>query len=173
MVTKKDLIIVALATFCLTATLFTIIPTRSLSPSGTYDPWVDTNDDGAIDIYDALILASRFNTNGTAIDKTALLYQVNDTFTDLLSKIDSLNASMYDLNSTLISRLNYLESRMNEMNATIAELQYSNILLNASISEQQSRIDSLVNAMNHSLTQVWQSNWITTEHWNQHNHFPI
>jgi len=65
MVTRKDLIIAVLATFCLTATLFMIIPTKSnpgISPQ--YDPWVDINDDGTIDIFDAINLAGTFGTSG-------------------------------------------------------------------------------------------------------------
>jgi len=47
MVTKKDLIIAIVGTFCLTSTLFTMmIPTRSQTSNGTYDPWYDLNDDG-------------------------------------------------------------------------------------------------------------------------------
>lgn len=37
---KKDLFIVALATFFLTAVLFVILPTRSAGP---YDPWADVS----------------------------------------------------------------------------------------------------------------------------------
>jgi hypothetical protein len=69
MVKKKDLAIVALATFCLTATLFMIKPIGSQSsptesPIGTYDPWVDYNADGNVDIYDAITLAHHCNTPG-------------------------------------------------------------------------------------------------------------
>jgi hypothetical protein len=69
MVNKKDLILVALATFCLTATLFMVKPTGSqsqvgLSPRNTYDSWVDLNDNGEIDIYDAILFAQHFGTSG-------------------------------------------------------------------------------------------------------------
>jgi hypothetical protein len=69
MVNKKDLVIVALATFCLTATLFMVKPIGSqsqvgLSPAGTYDSWVDLNDDGIIDIYDAILFSNHFDTTG-------------------------------------------------------------------------------------------------------------
>ena len=60
MVTKKDLIIAVLATFCLTATLFMIIPTRSQE----YDPWLDTNDDGIIDIEEIYKAALAYGTMG-------------------------------------------------------------------------------------------------------------
>jgi len=62
LVMKKDLVIAVLATFCLTATLLMIIPTRS-SPS-EYDPWVDINDDGKINIADIFYAAKAFGTSG-------------------------------------------------------------------------------------------------------------
>jgi hypothetical protein len=64
MVNKKDLIIVSLATFCLTATLFMILPTKSNPGIGEYDPWNDLNSDGAVDIYDAINLAGTYGTSG-------------------------------------------------------------------------------------------------------------
>jgi hypothetical protein len=64
MTNKRDLIIAVLATFCLTVTLFLAIPTRSQSPSGTYDSLVDLNHDGQINILDAIILAGHFGTAG-------------------------------------------------------------------------------------------------------------
>lgn len=86
MVNKKDLVVVALATFCLTSTLFIITSSRSLSPSGVYDPMVDLNDDGQIDILDAIILAGHFGTSGTPITKNALrtirFYTPNETVSE-------------------------------------------------------------------------------------------
>jgi hypothetical protein len=62
---RRDLIIVALATFCLTATLFMVRTTLSNSSAlGEYDAWNDLNSDGAIDIFDAITLASVFGTSG-------------------------------------------------------------------------------------------------------------
>jgi hypothetical protein len=62
MVTKKDLIVVALATFCLTATLFLIVPTKS--QNSRYNPWLDTNDDGLINIVDITQTARAFASSG-------------------------------------------------------------------------------------------------------------
>jgi len=90
MILKKDLIIAVLATFCLTSILFTAIPIRSAPGPGEYDPWIDTNDDGIINYEDLFNLASRYGTFGTSINKTDLLLQ-------LQSKIESLNASVLDL----------------------------------------------------------------------------
>jgi hypothetical protein len=77
MVNKKDLIIVALATFCLTATLFLTIPSHG--NLNNYDPWADVNCDGNVDIYDAILLANAFNTQGTPIDKSQ--YAIAGTLT--------------------------------------------------------------------------------------------
>lgn len=66
MVNKKDLIIVALATFCLTTTLFMIIPTKSNPSAGEFNNWADINDDGTVDLYDAINLANAFGTSGDA-----------------------------------------------------------------------------------------------------------
>jgi len=60
---RKDLIIAILATFCLTATLFLIIPTRSQT-IGNYDPWLDTNADGKIDGKDLGAAAYAFGSGG-------------------------------------------------------------------------------------------------------------
>jgi hypothetical protein len=62
MVIKKDLVIAVLAAFCVTATLFVIMPTRS-SPQG-YDPWLDVNEDGTINILDISAMAKAFMTTG-------------------------------------------------------------------------------------------------------------
>jgi hypothetical protein len=58
---KRDLIIAVLVTFCLTATLFLVIPGRS---TGTYDPWADINGDGKINMTDVGYVASLFGTKG-------------------------------------------------------------------------------------------------------------
>jgi len=64
MVIKKDLVIAVLSTFCLTATLFMIMPTRSSSAERQYDPWGDYNDDGKISIGDIVSTISLFGTYG-------------------------------------------------------------------------------------------------------------
>lgn len=67
MVTKKDLLIVVLATFCLTSTLFMILPSRSGIP---YDPWADVSgptqgtEDGTINMRDISYLIQMFGTSG-------------------------------------------------------------------------------------------------------------
>jgi hypothetical protein len=61
---RKDLIVVALATFCLTATLFMVVTTKS-ADSPNWDPWADIKEDGTVDIYDAITLANAFGSSGT------------------------------------------------------------------------------------------------------------
>jgi hypothetical protein len=119
MTTKKDLVIVILATFCLTLTLFVVIPTRS---AGTYDPWLDVNDDGIIEMMDFFELANAFGASGTPINKTALLYNVNDTLATLLFRIDSLNDSVLDLEAYLIARIASLETSLTTQQSKIASL---------------------------------------------------
>lgn len=61
---KKELVIVALATFCLTAMLLMIRPIGSNPELGQYDAWNDLNSDGTIDIYDAIQFAGTYDTSG-------------------------------------------------------------------------------------------------------------
>jgi uncharacterized protein (DUF2141 family) len=64
MVTKRVLTINVLATFCLAATLFMIVPTRSQSDK--YDPWTDINGDGSIDMADISMGIDGFMSSGDA-----------------------------------------------------------------------------------------------------------
>lgn len=60
---RKDLILAVICTFCLTVTLFTIIPIRSQT-TPEYDPWKDINDDGYIGIDDIVSVAESFGALG-------------------------------------------------------------------------------------------------------------
>jgi len=57
---RRDIIVTALLTFCMTATLFMILPTRSQE----YDPWADLNEDGIIDIFDVVGVTGIYETTG-------------------------------------------------------------------------------------------------------------
>lgn len=48
-----------------------------------YDPWLDNNDDGKIDIFDVVKVAGAYGTNGTPLNKTFLLL-------DLLERVETL-----------------------------------------------------------------------------------
>lgn len=54
---------------------------------GTYDPWIDTNDDGIVDAIDLQALAAIYGTSGTPINKTELLLELE-------ARLNSLNASL-------------------------------------------------------------------------------
>lgn len=71
---KKSLAV--LVAFCLAATLFLAIPTRSSPTANEYDPWADINDDGKINMYDIGYTAQRFGASGEPINKTDLLFQL-------------------------------------------------------------------------------------------------
>lgn len=66
MMNKKGVVIAVLATFCLTATLFVILPSRSAD----YNPWADVSssipgvEDGKINMMDIAYEISLFNTFG-------------------------------------------------------------------------------------------------------------
>ena len=81
-------------------TLFLGIATSGSGTNG-YDPWLDLNDDGIVELEDFYELSQAFGTSGTPINKTALLLE-------LLSRIDSLNASLIALES----RVEALEARI-------------------------------------------------------------
>jgi outer membrane protein assembly factor BamB len=80
MVTKKDLIIAVLATFCLTATLFIILPSRSAEP---YNPWGDVSGptigepDGTINMRDINYEILRFNTFGDTAKNVTIAGHAN------------------------------------------------------------------------------------------------
>ena len=79
MASKKDLAIAVLVTFCVTATLFITFPSYSQTSRNVYDPWLDINNDGKIDILDIYKIASAFGTSGTPINKTGSLLEANST----------------------------------------------------------------------------------------------
>lgn len=54
---------------------------------GSYDPWIDTNDDGIIDAIDLQALAAIYSLSGTPINKTELLLELE-------ARIDSLNMTL-------------------------------------------------------------------------------
>jgi len=71
---KKNTVVAILATFCLTSTLFMIVPIQSQSGVGEYDPWTDLNGDGTINIVDIVKVAIAFGSSGTPIAKASIEY---------------------------------------------------------------------------------------------------
>ncbi len=50
--------------------------TRSNPDTRVYNPFLDLNEDGTVDIFDAIVLANGFGTSGVPINKTALLLEL-------------------------------------------------------------------------------------------------
>jgi hypothetical protein len=80
---KRNMIIAIMITFCFAATLFMVIPIRSANQP--YDPWIDYNDDGKINLQDLVLLANSYGTSGAPINKTAIIL-------DLQSRVSALEA---------------------------------------------------------------------------------
>jgi len=59
----------------------------AIASNGSYDPWMDLNDDGIIDAQDLQLLALIYSTSGTPINKTALLLELE-------ARINSLNTTL-------------------------------------------------------------------------------
>jgi hypothetical protein len=76
--------------FAMVLLIMVFIPKSS--QLGTYDPWLDINDDGKIDIKDLATTAKAYGTTGTPINKTQLLLE-------LKARTDALNASVIELQS--------------------------------------------------------------------------
>lgn len=85
----------------LTVTLFTLIISSLFlvnvsvsdfppAPEGEYSPWGDLNDDGIINIFDIVWLASRYGTTGTPLNVTELLLEMQATIDELNATVNSL-----------------------------------------------------------------------------------
>jgi hypothetical protein len=86
-----------------------------------YDPWADINDNGKIDGTDITYICRLFGTAGDPINKTALLYNVNATLTELLSRIDQLNMTLIELQS----KVNTLETLLPPNKIRILPIDFS------------------------------------------------
>jgi hypothetical protein len=96
-----------LAAVVLTALMLSLafIPLSGSQTTFQYDPWADINDDGKIDAKDIGYVCRLFGKTGDPVNKTALLYNVNATLTELLSRIDQLNTSVTKLKSIMEARM--------------------------------------------------------------------
>ncbi len=58
--------------------LFCVNSTTSVAnlQTGLYDPWLDLNDDGKIDIFDVVMVANSYGTSGKPFNKTAALLEL-------------------------------------------------------------------------------------------------
>ena len=69
--------VLGLAAFLL-ASLFFVNATSSISNRAVqeYDPWLDLNDDGKIDIFDLVMVAMAYGSSGKPYNKTAALIEL-------------------------------------------------------------------------------------------------
>jgi len=118
MVTKKDIAVAILATFCLTSTLFMIMPIQSQSGVGEYDHWMDINDDGIIDIFDIAAVAIAFGAEGAPINKTELLLSLLSQVENLGARVGTLEAKVANLMTALVeheARIAALEAKLQSL----------------------------------------------------------
>ena len=64
-------------------------------PEGEYSPWGDLNDDGIINIFDVVWLASRYGTTGTPLNVTELLLELE-------TRVEVLNATISSLKECIV-----------------------------------------------------------------------
>jgi hypothetical protein len=96
-------VIAVLTVACLMTVLLTVAPIRSGSPSaGEYDPWLDINDDGEIDMKDIGSVARAFGASGTSINKTAMLLDIQNRVATLENQSDAVKTiRFYEQNETM------------------------------------------------------------------------
>jgi hypothetical protein len=86
---RKDLVVVALCTFCLTACLFMVSATRS---AFEYDPWLDYNEDGVIDVSDLHPLGGSYGTMGDSTKNVTIAGHVNKLAFNVSTGVESYSA---------------------------------------------------------------------------------
>ena len=98
MLSKKHITISSLAiASVLVGSLFYYNITRA-QETREYDPWVDINDDGQINILDIFEVAKRFGTSGEPINKAALTY--DSGWVDITDKCGQYFNITHNLNIT-------------------------------------------------------------------------
>lgn len=113
---RKDLIIVTIAIFCLTISLFMIKPTISQSVR-EYDPWYDINDDGKIDIKDVYGIELKYGTNGEPINKAQIILDLQNRVSVLEEKQDYVKTiRFYTPNETMNDKVDYIDAAVFEWN---------------------------------------------------------
>ena len=77
-----------------------------LTSSAPYDPWIDLDDDGDIDIFDIVQMAGAYGTTGTPINKTELLLE-------LAARLDLLNATVMALQGGYVAETGEFDGVVN------------------------------------------------------------
>ena len=72
MVSKRELVISVVATCCLTTALFNTV--WMVGSAGEWDPWMDVDENGIVNMLDLYLVAQRYGTTGAPLDKAGLLY---------------------------------------------------------------------------------------------------
>src|SRR5271157_3086815 len=119
---KMNIILAIAITFCLTASIFMVIPTQSQTPN-TYNPLADINEDGKVSLQDLVLLANAYGTNGTPINITALQ-----------TEIDALNATIVqqqNMINNLTNTVTILQNTTDYLNTTVDYLNQTVIVLNS------------------------------------------
>lgn len=86
MITRK-VIVAILSTFCLTAVLFLAVPVNS---SGKYDPLIDFNYDGRINVLDLIKVSTTMGKLGTSLGTSGTPMNVTQTIIDLQNRVNAL-----------------------------------------------------------------------------------
>ena len=104
---KKKYMVIALGTASvLLGSLFINNVILAQTDGSEYDPWIDTNDDGIIDVYDIAAMGRAYGTSGEPINKTDLLLNLNASVTELHAKVESLSPRVERLEQTLWQEIN-------------------------------------------------------------------
>jgi len=93
---NRRFVVAVLTMTCLVTVLFSVIPSRS--GVGDYNPWLDTNDDGKIDMKDIGAVARAFGTSGQNISKAGLAY--DSGWLDLRNETGETYTITHNLNDT-------------------------------------------------------------------------
>lgn len=88
------------------ATLLTLLPfavpisaNEQQTSTGEYDPWLDSDHNGIIDIFDIVRLCNIYGTTGTPLNTTQLLLDLNTSLTELDLEIQDLQYQISNLES--------------------------------------------------------------------------
>ena len=95
-----------ITTLFIMVTLLTLLPfavpisaNEQQTSTGEYDPWLDSDHNGIIDIFDIVRLCNIYGTTGTPLNTTQLLLDLNTSLTELDLEIQDLQYQISNLES--------------------------------------------------------------------------